>query len=288
MTVMTETTETAFAFVLMPFSSDFDDIYRLGIKEPAATLGIRAERVDEQLFTEGILDRIYRQIDAADIIVADTSGKNPNVFYELGYAHAKDKLCLLLTRDAVDIPFDLKDRRHIVYGDSIQLLRQQMVKNLEWARLQIDNVRRSRIRVQAREIDGELERSQWYDTATMTFVIDLHNDSDVPSAEIENVYFYTGRHWGIRQDEKESPSTESDVPVYKRRYFMASPVKRLQHSGWAQLRFTARLIVADRALGDELKEVYRIAGRSMLRLVTDKGIFDHEISVDTVVMEIPF
>ena len=285
---MTETVETAFAFVLMPFSSDFDDIYRLGIKEPAATLGIRAERVDEQMFTEGILDRIYRQIDAADIIVADMSGQNPNVFYELGYAHAKDKLCLLLTRDVADIPFDLKDRRHLVYGDSIQLLWKQMVKNLEWAGFQIDNIRRSRIRVQAREIDGELERSQWDDTAKVTFVIDFHNDSDVPSAEIENIYFYTGRHWQICQDEKDSPSTESDVPVYKRRYFMASPVKRLQRSGWAQLRFTARPAVASKIFGDELKESYQIAGRSMLRLVTDKGIFDHEISIDTVVMDIPF
>ena len=243
---MTEMTETTFAFVLMPFSSDFDDIYRLGIKEPAATLGIRAERVDEQMFTERILDRIYRQIDAADVIVADMSGKNPNVFYELGYAHAKDKLCLLLTQDVADIPFDLKDRRHVVYGDSIQNLRKQIVKNLKWARLQIDNVRRSRIRVQAKEIYGELERSQWDDTAKMTFVIDLHNDSDVPSAEIENIYFYTGQRWEIRQDGKDSPSTESDVPVYKRRYFMASPVKRLQRSGWAQLRFAARRVVADK------------------------------------------
>ena len=285
---MTETTETTFAFVLMPFSSDFDDIYRLGIKEPAATLGIRAERVDEQLFTEGILDRIYRQIDAADVIVADMSGKNPNVFYELGYAHAKDKLCILLTRDVADIPFDLKGRRHIVYDGSIQFLREQIVKNLEWAQLQIDNVRRSRIRVQAREIDGELERSQWNDTAAMTFVIDLHNDSEVPSAEIENIYFYTGHPWEIRQDERDSPSTESDVPVHKRRYFIASPVKRLQRSGWAQLRFTARRAVASKFFGDELKESYQIAGRSMLRLVTNKGIFDHEISIDTVVMEIPF
>lgn len=38
-----------FAFVLMPFATDFDDVYRLGIKEPAMALGIRAERVDEQI-----------------------------------------------------------------------------------------------------------------------------------------------------------------------------------------------------------------------------------------------
>jgi hypothetical protein len=76
-----------FAFVLMPSDSAFDDIYKLGIKETASQLDIFAERVDEQIFQEGILDRIYRQIELADIIIADMSGQNPNVFYEVGYAH---------------------------------------------------------------------------------------------------------------------------------------------------------------------------------------------------------
>jgi hypothetical protein len=53
------------------------------------------------------------------------SGRNPNVFYELGYAHAKNKVCLLLTKDATDIPFDLKHHRHIVYR-SIQDLRKKL------------------------------------------------------------------------------------------------------------------------------------------------------------------
>jgi hypothetical protein len=54
-----------YAFVLMPFDAAFDDIYKLGIKETAEKLGIRAERVDEQIFhKENILERIYSQIDA--------------------------------------------------------------------------------------------------------------------------------------------------------------------------------------------------------------------------------
>lgn len=68
----------------MPFDSRFDDLYRFGIKEPAEQLGIVAERVDEQIYTESILERIYRQIDLADIIIADMSGQNSNVFYEVG------------------------------------------------------------------------------------------------------------------------------------------------------------------------------------------------------------
>ncbi|MGO9263159.1 MAG: hypothetical protein ACLQU1_43800 [Bryobacteraceae bacterium] len=55
--------DAIFAFVLMPFDQGFDDLYRLGIKETAKGLGILAERVDEQIYREGILERIYRQIE---------------------------------------------------------------------------------------------------------------------------------------------------------------------------------------------------------------------------------
>lgn len=97
-----------FAFVLMPFASEFDDIYKFGIQAVALECSVVAERVDEQIYSETMLERIYRQIDAADFIIADLTGKNPNVFYEIGYAHAKGKPCTLLTQRTDDIPFDLK------------------------------------------------------------------------------------------------------------------------------------------------------------------------------------
>jgi len=107
----------------MPFTSDFDDIYKLGIQAAATECGVIAERVDEQTYTETILERIYRQIDTADFIIADMTGKNPNVFYEVGYAHARGKLCTLLTQSTDDIPFDLKHHRHIIYNGSIKTLK---------------------------------------------------------------------------------------------------------------------------------------------------------------------
>lgn len=78
-----------FVFVLMPFAQEFDDIYKFGIKGAAQEVGAYAERVDEQMFVEGILERIFNQISKADVIVADMTGRNPNVFYEVGYAHAR-------------------------------------------------------------------------------------------------------------------------------------------------------------------------------------------------------
>jgi hypothetical protein len=108
-----------FVFVLMPFDKKFSDTYKFGIKGAAEDAGAYAERVDEQIFGEGMLDRIFNQINKADVIVADMTGKNANVFYEVGYAHALNKIVLLITQSADDIPFDLKHRQHIVYGGQI-------------------------------------------------------------------------------------------------------------------------------------------------------------------------
>src|ERR1035441_3589824 len=132
-----------FAFVLMPFDPAFADIYTLGIKQTAADLGILAERVDEQLYQEGMLERIYRQIELADIVIADMTGKNANVFYEVGYAHAKNKLCILLTSNAEDIPFDLKHRSHIVHGGSILTLQKALAPTLEWAKKEVETTQLS-------------------------------------------------------------------------------------------------------------------------------------------------
>jgi nucleoside 2-deoxyribosyltransferase len=131
------------AFVLMPFEAHFDDLYRFGIKAAVEELDMEATRVDEQVFhTEGILERIYNQIDAAAFIIADMSGKNENVFYEVGYAHAKQKTCILLTKEARDIPFDLKHRRHIIYK-SISDLKQKLTTDLAQvkAELEADQIR---------------------------------------------------------------------------------------------------------------------------------------------------
>lgn len=121
-----------FVFVLMPFSDDFSDYYESGIKEACKAVGVHCERVDEQRFDETILERIYNQIQKADVIVADMSGKNPNVFYEVGYAHSLHKRVILLTQSANDIPFDLKHHRHIVYGNKCFVLKRELEDELRW------------------------------------------------------------------------------------------------------------------------------------------------------------
>ena len=131
MTNSRNTKPKAYCFILMPFTEDFDDVYRLGIKDACTRAGAYCERVDEQIFHERILDRIYNQIAKADLIIADMTGRNPNVFYEVGYAHALGKLTILLTQSSDDIPFDLKHFPHIVYGTKISALRVELEKRVK-------------------------------------------------------------------------------------------------------------------------------------------------------------
>jgi len=117
-------------FVLMPFSPDLDDVYHLGIRETAKILNCSCERVDEIEFVGSILDKIYNSIVNSKIIIAEVSSTNPNVYYELGYAHALNKSVILITKDISSTPFDLHGYNHIVYRNIIDL-REKLKSRLE-------------------------------------------------------------------------------------------------------------------------------------------------------------
>lgn len=129
---MARSSPKPFVFVLMPFANEFTDIYELGIKAACVEAGAYCERVDEQIFEGSMLERIYNQISKADILISDMTGKNPNVFYETGYAHALGKRVILLTQKSEDIPFDLKHYSHIVYGGGIVKLKNELVNRISY------------------------------------------------------------------------------------------------------------------------------------------------------------
>jgi hypothetical protein len=109
------------AFVIMPFSEPFDSLYRDVIMPIAKSCGFEIIRIDEVPGPGIILNDIQQQIQRANVVVAEISTPNPNVFYELGYAHALDKPAVLLVRreHASQMPFDVRGYRAIFYDDSI-------------------------------------------------------------------------------------------------------------------------------------------------------------------------
>ncbi|MGY4573625.1 hypothetical protein [Bradyrhizobium sp. USDA 3256] len=106
-------------FVLMPFGAPIGDYYSQ-IYEPAIRkAGLRPVRADADIFGTGkIIDQIWAGINSAKVLVAELTNRNPNVFYELGLAHALDKPVVLISSNEGDVPFDLKHIRVIYYNVS--------------------------------------------------------------------------------------------------------------------------------------------------------------------------
>lgn len=110
-------------FVMMPFGSWFDryyqEIYVPAIKEA----GFEPVRADELFTTGSVMEQIWDQIEKAKLLLADLSGKNPNVFYELGLSHAARKPVVFTASNVEDVPFDLRHLRVIIYD----------IREPEWA-----------------------------------------------------------------------------------------------------------------------------------------------------------
>ncbi len=104
------------AFVLMPFAEEFADVYQYLISEGLESAGYNVKRADDIKSQNNIIGDIIEGIISSDLIVADLTGANPNVYYELGIAHALNKKVILITQEIDDLPFDLRSYRVIGYS----------------------------------------------------------------------------------------------------------------------------------------------------------------------------
>lgn len=112
-------------FFVMPFRPELNFVY-LYLKEHLEKKhSLHVERGDQDVLTIALLDKIRSQVLGADVIIGDISGKNANVFYELGYAHAFKKPVILLTQDPPEeapvdvrqfevVHYDLADDRNLI------------------------------------------------------------------------------------------------------------------------------------------------------------------------------
>jgi hypothetical protein len=118
--------EPGTCFLVMPFAPGFNAVFR-SIKDVLqGQLGITCTRTDELLGGGDIIEDILGGLATSELVVVDVTGRNPNVFYELGIAHMckpVDKV-ILITQEIDSIPFDLRPFRHIVYKSSTAGLRE--------------------------------------------------------------------------------------------------------------------------------------------------------------------
>jgi hypothetical protein len=107
------------AFVVMQFAEPFNTFYREVIQKQAEAAGFEVFRIDEKAGPGIIFQDIQREIERAEIVVAEVTPANPNVFYELGYAHALGKPTILLAQRGAQLPFDIRSFRVVFHNDSI-------------------------------------------------------------------------------------------------------------------------------------------------------------------------
>lgn len=108
------------AFVVMQFSEEFNSLYNNVIKPICKEFDLEAVRADDEHTNGLIIHDILRSIQESYVILADITPDNPNVFYEVGYAHALNKPVILLRDNKKDkLPFDLSGFRTLFYKNSI-------------------------------------------------------------------------------------------------------------------------------------------------------------------------
>jgi nucleoside 2-deoxyribosyltransferase len=103
------------------FSEPFNSFFRHVIQPVAKRVGLEAFRGSDVYKPGIILEDILRDMLESEVIIAEITSGNPNVFYELGYAHALGKQTILLAdRATAELPFDIRGYRVIFYENTIK------------------------------------------------------------------------------------------------------------------------------------------------------------------------
>ena len=115
--------------VMMPFEESFDPVYE-AIKSACASQRFETLRVDEIYGSTRIMDDVFSTIAQSRLVICDLTGRNPNVLYETGIAHALNREVIMVVQNNQDVPFDLGQRRYIPYlpnNEGLQELKEKLV-----------------------------------------------------------------------------------------------------------------------------------------------------------------
>ena len=104
-------------FVLMPFDKKFKPLYTQVIKKAVKRVGLTCQRADDIFSSVAIVQDVWTEINRARIVIAEMTGKNENVFYEIGLSHAMRQPVVLLSQKKEDVPFLPREKKDEVAFD---------------------------------------------------------------------------------------------------------------------------------------------------------------------------
>lgn len=106
-------------FILMPFNDELTRVYTDLVKPAIEETGMSAKRADDIHGNLAVMQDVWDSICSAGIVIADLTGRNPNVFYELGIAHTVGRTTILIAQEEEhSIPFDIRHIRQIQYENT--------------------------------------------------------------------------------------------------------------------------------------------------------------------------
>jgi hypothetical protein len=106
------------AFVIMPFTTELSFVHGV-MQRTVESYGIECLRADEIALSRPVMEDVKAQIAAADLVIVDFTGKNPNVYYEAGLADAWKKDWIVLAQSSEDMTFDVRHIRSIRYTNTM-------------------------------------------------------------------------------------------------------------------------------------------------------------------------
>lgn len=137
-------------FVIMPFSTtknctsdEWEDIFENMIKPAVEKSGYNYSCHKTSLMMGNIIVDILDNLNRSDLVIADLTDRNPNVFYELGVRHALRDSTILITQEIEDIPFDLRPYALIAYKWKTQKGKKSFATMIKKALKDIENETRN-------------------------------------------------------------------------------------------------------------------------------------------------
>lgn len=100
--------------VMMPYDAGFQPVYN-ALESAVTAIGMRCLRAKDMWENDHIIQDIVSLICRASVVICDLSGRNANVFYEMGIAHTLGKDVIMLAGSTHDVPFDVRHIRYIPY-----------------------------------------------------------------------------------------------------------------------------------------------------------------------------
>jgi len=125
--------DRARVFCIMPFSEPWSDtVWKSGIEPAVARAGLTPKRGDTTLRTGNLIQNVWNELLESGCVVAELTAPNPNVYYEVGLAHALGRDLFVMVQRGTQLPADLKPAHYLEYdvGD-LAAAAQQLQAQLE-------------------------------------------------------------------------------------------------------------------------------------------------------------